>query len=397
VEKNGSFIEKKVVVATDVQEEIGKIEEGEEISIARKGEEFYLAGQWQLIWWKFKKHKLGVVSAFLIALAYIVALFADFLSPYTLEERDVMFGLAPPQRVHFFEGWRPQRPFVYKFKRTIDPNSLRRIFTEDKSQKTPILFFVHGSPYKFLGLWEADLHLFGVEGKGATIFLFGSDRLGRDIFSRVLYGARISLSVGLVGLSLSFLFGIILGGISGYYGGVVDNVIQRAIDIIRSFPTIPLWMALSAALPPQWSPLMVYFGITIILSFIGWTGLARVVRGKLLALREEDYAMAARLAGVGEWRIITRHLIPGFASHLIVSLTLALPNMILAETALSFLGLGLRPPVVSWGVLLKEAQNVRTVAQNPWLMMPVFFVIIVILAFNFVGDAIRDAADPYAR
>jgi len=272
--------------------------------------------------------------------------------------------------------------------------TLQKIYSEDKIKKYPIHFFAHGEKYKMWNLFPMDIHLFGVKDRG-VIFLLGTDRMGRDMFSRILYGARISLSIGLVGVFLSLVIGLALGGISGYLGGVTDTILQRVIEVLRSFPTIPLWMALSAAVPPQWPPLRVYFGITVILSFIGWTGLARVVRGKLLALREEDYAMAAKIAGCKDMRIIGRHLLPGFLSYIIVSMTLSIPGMILGETSLSFLGLGLRPPITSWGVLLKEAQNVRTVALHPWLMIPVIFVIITVLAFNFLGDGLRDAADPY--
>ncbi|MGQ9632431.1 MAG: ABC transporter permease [bacterium] len=364
--------------------------------IEAAGEELYVASQWKLMWWKFKKHRLAVVSSAILILAYLIAIFCEFLAPYSLEYRDVKYGYAPPQVVRIFDGGRFQRPFVYGLKRKIDPVSLRRTFAEDRDKKYPIHFFVRGETYKFWNLFETDIHLFGVKEPG-VIHLLGTDRLGRDMFSRILYGARISLSVGLIGVFLSFVMGLALGGISGYYGGFTDNIVQRTIEILQSFPSIPLWLALSAALPPYWSPLKVYFGITIILSFIGWTGLARVVRGKLLSLREEDFTMAARLVGATEWRIIARHLLPSFLSHIIVALTLAIPNMILGETALSFLGLGLRPPVTSWGVLLKEAQDVRIVAQSPWLLLPVFFVIVVVLAFNFMGDGLRDAADPYAR
>ena len=286
---------------------------------------------------------------------------------------------------------------MYGLEREVDLETLRKIYHEDTSQIFPLKLFVRGNPYQFWNLFETDLHLFGIGNEDGTAFLLGTDRLGRDVLSRVIYGARISLSIGLVGVFLALVLGMALGGASGYYGGSTDNIIQRLIELLRSFPTIPLWMALSAALPPEWPPLRIYFGITVILSLIGWTGLARVVRGKLLSLREEDFATAARLAGASETRVIGRHLLPGFMSHIIVTITLAIPGMILAETALSFLGLGLRPPVTSWGVLLQEAQNVRTVALHPWLMLPVLFVIVAVLAFNFVGDGLRDAADPYSR
>jgi len=364
---------------------------------AREGEKFFIASQWNLMWWKFKKHKVAVFCSFVILFLYLIAAFCEFVAPYDLHERHVKFVFTPPQKIRFVHEGRLQRPFVYGLDREVDLETLRKIYTENTSQIFPLKLFVRGDPYEFWNLFETDLHLFGIGNEDGTAFLLGTDRLGRDVLSRVIYGARISLSIGLVGVFLALVLGMALGGASGYYGGSADNIIQRIIELLRSFPTIPLWMALSAALPPEWPPLRIYFGITVILSLIGWTGLARVVRGKLLSLREEDFATAARLAGASEARVIGRHLLPGFMSHIIVTITLAIPGMILAETALSFLGLGLRPPVTSWGVLLQEAQNVRTVALHPWLMLPVLFVIVAVLAFNFVGDGLRDAADPYSR
>lgn len=358
-------------------------------------EEYYIASQWQLMWRKFKKHKLALGSIAVLVILYLGGIFCEFIAPYDLEARQIKYIYAPPQRIHFFDekGFHIH-PFVYGIKRRIDMETLQKIYSEERTKKYPIHFFTHGKKYKMWSLFPMDIHLFGAKD-GGVIFLLGTDRMGRDMFSRIVYGARISLSIGLVGVFLSLVIGLTLGGISGYLGGAVDNILQRVIEVLRSFPTIPLWMALSAAVPPQWPPLRVYFGITVILSFIGWTGLARVVRGKLLALREEDYAMAAKIAGCKDTRIIGRHLLPGFLSYIIVSMTLSIPGMILGETSLSFLGLGLRPPITSWGVLLKEAQNVRTVALHPWLMLPVLFVIITVLAFNFLGDGLRDAADPY--
>ena len=359
-------------------------------------ERFFIASQWSLMWWKFRRHRLAIVSGAVLLVLYVLAGFCEFIAPYDLTERHRRYVYTPPQRIRLFHDGRITRPFVYGLERSVDPETLRKSYSENRSEVYPLRFLTRGHEYRFWDLFPADVHLFGVD-EGGTAFLLGTDRLGRDMLSRIVYGSRISLSIGLIGVTLSLLLGVILGGVSGYYGGTTDNLIQRFIEMLRSFPTIPLWMALSAALPAQWPPLRIYFGITVILSLVGWTGLARVVRGKLLALREEDYAMAARVAGASEGRIIAGHLIPAFMSHIIVTVTLAIPGMILAETALSFLGLGLRPPVTSWGVLLQEAQNVRTVALHPWLLLPVLFVIVTVLAFNFIGDGLRDAADPYAR
>ncbi len=358
-------------------------------------ERYYMASQWQLMWRKFIKHKLAILGGTILIIFYFVAIFCEFFSPYDIYKRYTKYIYCQSQRIHFFseEGFH-LRPFVYGLHREVNPETFRRIYTEDRSVKYPIYFFVHGDEYKFWGFFKTDIRFMGVEEPG-VIFLFGTDDLGRDLFSRNIHAARISLSIGLVGVFLSFILGCILGGISGYYGGTADMIIQRVIEFLISIPTIPLWMALSAALPADWSAIKTYFGITIILSIVGWCGLARVVRGKLLELREEDFAMAAKVAGAGEGQIIVRHLLPSFLSYLIVSLTLAVPGMILGETSLSFLGLGLRPPVVSWGVLLHNAQNVRTVALHPWLLLPALFVIITVLAFNFLGDGLRDAADPY--
>lgn len=357
-------------------------------------ESFYIASQWQLTWWKFKRHKLAITGGTALIIFYFVTLFFEFFSPYEIQQRYSKYIYARPQRIHFFDEERFHfRPFVYGLKCKIDSITLQRISEENKNKKYPIYFFIRSYKYKLWNLFGTDLHLFGV--RDGTIFLFGTDQLGRDMFSRVIYGTRISLSIGLIGIFLSFVIGLTMGSISGYYGGFADIVIQRIIELFRSIPTIPLWMALAAALPPHWSPIKIYFAITIILSFVGWTGLARVTRGKFLALREEDFIMAARLVGMNEGRIITKHLIPSFFTYIIVSLTLSIPGMILGETSLSFLGLGLRPPVISWGVLLQQAQNVQIVALYPWLLIPLFFVIVTVLAFNFLGDGLRDAADPY--
>jgi len=357
-------------------------------------EKLYLASQWQLMWRKLKRHKLAIFGGSILAIFYITAIFCEFFSPYDIYKRYSDYMYCPPQRIHFFdkEGFH-LRPFVYGVKGELDIKTFQTVYVVDKSKKYPIYFFIHGDEYELWNLFKGNLRFFGV--KEGTIFLFGTDKLGRDLFSRTIYAARISLSIGLVGVAISFVLGCILGGISGFYGGVADTIIQRLVEFLISIPTIPLWMALAAALPAEWPPLRVYFGITIILSIVGWCGLARVVRGKLLELREEDFVMAAKIAGETDVKIITKHLLPSFLSYLIVSLTLSIPGMILGETSLSFLGLGLRPPVVSWGVLLKEAQNVQTVALHPWLLIPGLFVIIVVLAFNFLGDGLRDAADPY--
>ena len=367
---------------------------------ARDKRDVYVAPQWKLMYWKFRKHRLAVVSVFVLLAFYIVAMFCEFFAPYNPEAFSTQWTAAPPTLVRLFDTEGTFRgPFIYGTKRERDPETLRPIFVEDTSVIYPIGFFVSGTPYKMWGIWESDIHLFGISAPPEVqqIFLMGADRLGRDMFSRIVYGSRISLSIGLVGVFLSLILGIVLGGISGYFGGVADNVIQRVIEFIRSIPSIPLWMALSAALPATWPVVRVYFGITIILSLIGWTGMARVVRGRFLALREEDFVLAARLQGASEMRVIMVHMVPSFMSYIIAALTLAIPGMILAETGLSFLGLGLRAPAISWGVLLQEAQNLRSVALAPWVMLPGVAVVLSVLAFNFLGDGMRDAADPYSR
>ena len=357
-------------------------------------ERFYLASQWQMMWWRFRRHRLAVISGAVLLLLYGTILISEFLAPYNLHTRNVDFIYAPPQRIHLFDNGKFVGPFVYGFDYHLDLNNLKREYAPDPAKVEPIRFFCHGDGYKFWGAFEGDVHLF-CPAEGGTLFLFGTDRLGRDMLSRILYGARISLTIGLMGVAVTFLLGITIGGLAGYYGGWVDSMAQRIIEIVRSIPHIPLWLALSAILPVDWSPLLIYFGITVILGLIDWTGLARAVRSKLLSLREEDFCVAAQLMGASPRRIIFRHLLPSFASHLIASVTLAIPSMILGETALSYLGLGLRPPITSWGVLLNEAQNINVVALYPWLMLPVLPVVIVVLAFNFLGDGLRDAADPY--
>ena len=357
-------------------------------------ERFYLASQWTLMWWKFKHHRVAVVSAIILLLMYASTLVTEVLVPYNLHTRHTDFIYASPQSVHVIHEGRLVAPFVYGSKKTLNMETLRREYSEDTSRMYPLRYFCSGDPYRFWGLVDLSFHLV-CPAEGSTLFLLGTDRLGRDVLSRIFYGARISLTIGLIGITVSFVLGLVIGGIAGYFGGLTDMIVQRLIEIIRSFPELPLWMALSAVLPVTWSPLLIYFGITGILALLDWTGLARSVRSKLLALREEDYCTAARLMGARPKRIIARHLLPGFMSHLIASATLSIPGMILGETALSFLGIGLRPPITSWGVLLNEAQNINVVALYPWLMLPVVPVIVVILAFNFFGDGLRDAADPY--
>jgi peptide/nickel transport system permease protein len=330
----------------------------------------------------------------------LVAIFCEAVAPYDPEEYFIKYKGTPLTKIHIRDAeGRFHLPFVYKIERTSDPETYRDIYNEDTSTRYPIKFFVRGFEYEMWGLWKSDLHLFGlpVPQEEQGVFLLGADRLGRDLFSRMCYGARISLSVGLVGVLLSLTLGIVLGGISGYYGGRADMVIQRVIEFIRTMPAIPLWMALSAAVPKDWPIVRVYFGITVLLSLISWTGMARVVRGRFLAMREEDFVLAARLAGSNEMRIILRHMLPSFLSYIIADLTLSIPGMILSETGLSYLGLGLRPPAISWGVLLREAQNLRSLALMPWVLLPALAVVLTVMAFNFVGDGLRDAADPYAR
>ena len=357
-------------------------------------ERYYMATQWQLMWWKLKRHRLAMISGAVLTLMYFSVIISEFLAPYSLTTRNTDFIYAPPQTINFFHDGEFQGPFVYGLKYQLNMTNLKREYQEDKQSIQKIRFFCKSDPYKFWGHVAASTHLFCPSATG-TLFLLGTDRLGRDVLSRIIYGTRISLTVGLLGIIFSFIIGITIGGLAGYFGGWVDNLSQRAIEIIRSFPELPLWMALSASLPVTWSPILIYFGITIILGMLDWTGLARAVRSKLLSLREEDFALAAQLMGAKPQRIIARHLLPSFTSHLIASATLSIPSMILGETALSFLGLGVRPPITSWGVLLTEAQNMNAVELYPWIMTPVIPVIIVVLAFNFFGDGLRDAADPY--
>jgi peptide/nickel transport system permease protein len=359
-------------------------------------EKIAAATQLQLTWWRFRKHKLAVASGILVILFYVVAVLADFLAVTEPHATDARRSYIPPQAIHFFDEG-SFRPHVYALKGQRDMRTFKLVYAPDPTDKRYITLFARGYSYSFLGMFETDLHLLGLDrGKPEdALFLLGTDQLGRDVWSRLMLATRTSLTIGLVGVALSLFLGVLLGGISGLYGGIVDTAIQRLIEILRSIPTIPLWMGLAAALPATWSVTQVYIAITVIISLIGWTELARVVRGRFLALREEDFVTAAELAGASRLRIIFRHMVPSFLSHIIAAVSLALPAMIISETTLSFLGLGLRPPAISWGVLLQDAQNIQALGIAPWLLVVAVPVIIVILAFNFLGDGLRDAADPY--
>jgi len=356
-----------------------------------------VATQLQLTWWRFRKHKLAVVSLFIVVLFYLVAVFADFLAYADPEASDSRRGYIPPQSIHLFDGDGSFRPFVHGLLGVRDPRTFKLVYRVDENRKVYLQFFAEGYPYYLFGLFPTNRHLLGFDTSKAEngLFLLGTDVQGRDVWSRLMVASRVSLSIGLAGVTISLFLGVLFGGISGLYGGLVDTAIQRLIEIMRSIPTIPLWMGLAAALPNTWSSAQVYFAITVIISLIGWTDLARVVRGRFLSLREEDFVVAAELMGASQMRIIFRHMLPSFTSHVIAAVTLALPTMIISETALSFLGLGLRPPAISWGILLQDAQNIQTLAIAPWLLVAAVPVIVVILAFNFLGDGLRDAADPY--
>jgi peptide/nickel transport system permease protein len=352
------------------------------------------ASQLQLMWWQFRKHRVAYYCGIFLLVMYASIFISEFLAPYSQHTRNSDFIYSPPQAVHLFHEGEFVGPFVYGRTQTLNMETLQRIYTDDPTDVQPLRFFCRGDDYNFWGLVPGNLHLV-CPAKGGEVFLLGTDRLGRDVLSRIIYGARISLTIGILGVSMSFVLGIVIGGLAGYHGGWFDALTQRLIEVLQSIPSIPLWMALAAIIPVTWSPILVYIGITVILGLLDWTGLARAVRSKLLALREEDYVLAARLMGAKSGRIIGRHMIPGFMSHLIASATLTIPAMILGETALSFLGIGLRPPISSWGILLTEARSVNIIALYPWLLFPVVPVILVILAFNFLGDGLRDAADPY--
>ena len=355
-----------------------------------------VAGQWKLIWWKFRKHRLAMLGGIVTLFIYFVALFAEFLAPFSSGTYSSTYPYAPPQALHLGTVDGEWGLYVNGYDVAFDNDTLARTFVVDEDTRIPVSLFARGEPYRMWGLIPMERHLIAPETPGDPMYLMGADRLGRDMFSRVIHGTRVSMSIGLIGVAISLILGIVLGGISGYYGGWVDNLIQRVIEFLNSIPKIPLWMGLAAAIPLSLPPLQVYFMITLILSIIGWTGLARDVRGRFLSMKTEDFVTAARLDGNSELRIIMRHMVPSFTSHIIASVSLAIPAMILAETSLSFLGIGLRPPVVSWGVLLEEAQNVRSIIQAPWLFFPGAAVVIAVLALNFLGDGLRDAADPYA-
>src|SRR5579859_838069 len=355
----------------------------------------YGRSQLELIWLRFVRNRAALVGGGVVLALYLLAALANFVAPYDADQRFDGDIYVSPQPIYLIDDGRIY-PHVLGLTLSTDPETLRRTYVPDPTVKIPVHLLVNGTPYHLLGVIPSTVHLFGVDRADIGVFLLGTDRQGRDQLSRILMGSQISLTIGLLGVFLSLLIGSLLGVASGYYGGVIDNVIQRAIEVIRSFPSIPLWMALAAAFPPHWPALQVYFAISVVLSFIGWTWLARQLRGKVLALREEEFVLAAQLAGASDARIIVRHLIPSVAGHIIVISTLAIPGMILAETALTFLGIGIRPPLVSWGTLLQDAQNIQTLAHAPWLLSPVVAIAIAVLAFNFLGDGLRDATDPYS-
>jgi len=352
------------------------------------------APSWLLIWRRFKQHRLGLISGIFLFLAYVLLPFVGFIAPYTAKERNANHLYAPPQSISIFHEGEYIGPHVHPTVATADLETFRWTYEEDTSVPLKLKYFCDGAEHKFLGLIKTTKHLFCAPND-ATVFLWGSDRLGRDIFSRILYGAQLSLTVGLIGISVSFLLGIGFGSIAGYFGGKVDWSIQRLIEVLRSLPELPLWLALSAAVPSHWGPIAVFFMISFILGLLDWPGLARAVRAKFLSLREEDYVRAAEMMGASPTRVIKRHLLPNFSSHLIASAMLSIPAMILGETALSFLGLGLRAPAVSWGVMLNDAQNLAAIEIYPWTAIPMIPIILVVLAFNFLGDGLRDSLDPY--
>lgn len=357
-----------------------------------------VASNWKLVWWRFRKHRLALFCAVVLIVFYLIVLVPDFFATYEPEATNSRLAFIPVQGIHLLDGMQlsPWSPAVVGKRNAV---TLKMEWQVDPTKRVPITLFAKGYPYKVLGLLETDLHLVGAasEDAAAQVFLLGTDRLGRDQWSRLMYGTRTSMTVGLVAVALSVVLGVVLGGVSGFFGGWLDLIIQRLIELLQSLPTIPIWLAMTAALPQDWRPDQVFLAITIILALVGWTTLGREVRGRFLSLREEDFVLAAELAGCSRWRIITRHMVPTFMSHIIATSTLAIPVMIINETSLSFLGLGIRPPAISWGVLLQEAQNLQTIALAPWLLIPGLFVILAVLAFNIVGDGLRDAADPYGH
>ena len=355
-----------------------------------------VASNWRLVWWRFRRHHLAMARAALLIFLYTIVLVPDFFSTQDPERTDARQAFIPAQMVHLFDDGRLS-PWVPAIVGKRNPVTLRMEWTTDPQRKVPVRFFAPGHTWRILGLFETNLHLIVSADPAQRIFLLGSDRLGRDQWSRIMHGTQTSMTVGLVAVVLSVILGVVLGGLSGYVGGKTDQVIQRVIELLQSVPTIPIWLALSAALPRDWTPIQIFFAITVILSLVGWTTLGREVRGRFLALREEDFVLAARLAGCSRMRIILRHMVPTFLSHIIATSSLAIPVMIINETSLSFLGLGIRPPAISWGVLLQEAQNIQTLALAPWLLIPGLVVIVSVLAFNLVGDGLRDAADPYSH
>lgn len=384
-------------VPGDAQQTEGRLERQPTAGEDTAEKDIYVAPNWKLVWWRFRKHRLALICSVVVAVIAIVALFPGFFSTQDPNATKASKAFMPPQGLHLFDDGR-LRLFVYGVKGARNPKTLQMEWQLDTTKKFPIHFFARGYSYEVLGVFPTDIHLFGVptSQEEAEVHILGTDRLGRDQWSRLMYGTQISMSIGLVAVSLSIILGILLGGISGYFGGVIDMVIQRLIELLQSLPTIPIWMALTAALPRGWTVERVYLAITIILALIGWTRLGREVRGRFLSLREEDFVIAARLAGCSRTRVIFRHMVPSFASHIIAVSTLAVPAMIINETFLSFLGLGLRPPAISWGVLLQEAQTLQSVALAPWLLIPGLALIITVLALNVLGDGLRDAADPYS-
>lgn len=358
---------------------------------------YYTASQWQLIWWRFRKHRLSIVGMTILSIFIIFALFPEFFAPYSATDRNGESILCPPSKIVFknAEGGFSLAPKVYGFKKERNRETLKMEYVVDESNIQPLKFFVKGEKYKLFGFLPGSIHLYGVDN--GFVHLWGTDTMARDIFSRTIFATRSSLSIGILGLAIAFIIGLLIGGVSGYFGGWVDNFFQRLTEFIRSIPTYPLWMGVAAAMPREWGPKTVYFMMTIILGFIGWTTLARRIRSQIISIREADFIIAAKLCGASDMRIIFKHMIPTFISYVIVDLTISFPNMILSETSLSFLGLGLRPPVTSWGVLLRSAQNLNSIVNSPWMFIPAIFVILAVLSFSFVGDGLRDAADPYSE